>query len=408
MATLNAEAIAETVLNNDHVRSLRGCLHGVGSGVFLVGGAVRDLLLGLDPDELDIAVELNAADVSEKLIQAGGAVVESHERFGTARVAIGGVTVDLAETRMETYPRPGALPEVERCSIEADLKRRDFTVNAIAVELTGPAAGRVLNVDRALEDLDSRVLRVLHNGSFIDDPTRLWRLARYAGRLGFNPCTRTLRLANEAVTGGAVATVSAPRHGSELVRTTAASEPTASVSMASKLGLLEAIGLNSWDQPAFEAASLRLADVAEVGTLRLAVVFAGLLEAPVIASRLELPIQIRRVCSELSDLGRLREEFESADSRLQIHRICSTRSPVALAVAATMEHAPSGLDLWFDELQGIENPVSGADLVRAGVPEGPDIQIGLDAALSWTLDSGGSSRDVALAVALDAIGLRDR
>ena len=176
----------------------------------MVGGAVRDLLLGREPHELDFVVEGDALEVARRV---GGRVI-SHERFGTATVELDGVTFDLASARRERYERPGALPEVELgASLREDLERRDFTVNAIALHLKD---GELIWLPGAREDLDARRLRVLHDRSFLDDPTRLLRLARYAARLGFEPEERTDRLAAEAVAGGAVDTVTGSRMGAEL------------------------------------------------------------------------------------------------------------------------------------------------------------------------------------------------
>ena len=145
-------------------------------GVWVVGGAVRDALLGRDPRDLDLVVEGDAAEVARRL----GEEPLLHERFGTATA--NGV-VNLAAARRERYEQPGALPEVELgAPIAEDLARRDFTVNAIAVRL---ADGELQAVPGALEDLAARRLRVLHDGSFLDDPTRLLRLVRYAARLRF-------------------------------------------------------------------------------------------------------------------------------------------------------------------------------------------------------------------------------
>jgi tRNA nucleotidyltransferase (CCA-adding enzyme) len=178
--------------------------------VYVVGGAVRDLLLGREPHELDFVVEGDALEVARR---AGGRVI-SHERFGTATVELDGVTFDLAGARRERYERPGALPEVELgATLREDLERRDFTVNAIALHLKD---GELIWLPGAREDLEARRLRVLHDRSFLDDPTRLLRLARYAARLGFEPEERTDRLAAEAVAGGAVATVTGSRLGAEL------------------------------------------------------------------------------------------------------------------------------------------------------------------------------------------------
>ena len=178
--------------------------------VYVVGGAVRDLLLGREPHELDFVVEGDALAVAGRV---GGRVI-SHERFGTATVELDGVTFDLAGARRERYVRPGALPEVELgATLREDLERRDFTVNAIALHLKD---GELIWLPGAREDLDARRLRALHDRSFLDDPTRLLRLARYAARLGFEPEERTDRLAAEAVASGALDTVTGSRLGAEL------------------------------------------------------------------------------------------------------------------------------------------------------------------------------------------------
>src|SRR5579884_1495548 len=136
-------------------------------GVYLVGGAVRDLLLGGHPTDLDLVVEGDPAPVAAAL--GGRSVV--HDRFGTSTVATGGFSYDIARSRRETYAHPGALPDVSPAPLAEDLLRRDFRVNAIALALAGAAPGELNAAPHALEDLRARRLRVLHDQSFIDDPT---------------------------------------------------------------------------------------------------------------------------------------------------------------------------------------------------------------------------------------------
>ncbi len=171
-------------------------------GVWIVGGAVRDVLLGRAPRELDLLVEGAAGPV----VHALGEPTAVHERFGTFTVA----GIDVTAARREIYARPGALPDVELgATVAEDLARRDFTVNAIAVRVSD---GHVEAWPGALEDLDARVLRVLHDRSFVDDPTRALRMARYAARLDFGVEPGTARLAADVDFG----TVSGPRIGAEL------------------------------------------------------------------------------------------------------------------------------------------------------------------------------------------------
>ncbi|MGB8875681.1 MAG: hypothetical protein WCD11_05170, partial [Solirubrobacteraceae bacterium] len=181
-------------------------------GVYLVGGAVRDLLLGGVPFDLDLVVEEDAAALAAAL----GGRLTVHDRFGTSTVRLGGYAYDIGRARRETYAHPGALPEVAPAPLDEDLLRRDFTVNSIAIALGGDRAGELQTAPGALEDLKAYRLRILHDRSFIDDPTRLFRLVRYASRLGFEIEPRTRALAGEAIDGGALRTVSGPRVGAEL------------------------------------------------------------------------------------------------------------------------------------------------------------------------------------------------
>ena len=144
---------------------------------------------------------------------------------------------DLARARRERYAHPGALPDVEPASIDEDLRRRDFTVNALALALGGPRRGELVAAPRALDDLAAGTLRVLHDASFRDDPTRLLRLARYGGRLGFSPDERTARLAREAIGDGALATVSGGRQGAELRLAGAEADPRPVLQELDRLGL---------------------------------------------------------------------------------------------------------------------------------------------------------------------------
>ncbi len=234
----------------------------------LVGGAVRDLLLGHWPRELDVSVERNAAGLATEIAASvpaserayGHAVVPVlHERFGTATVAWEYGRIDIAERRAEVYPAPGELPEVRPGSVEEDLARRDFTVNAIALALGGGERGVLRHVDGALEDLAAGVLRVLHERSFLEDPTRILRLARYAARLRFEIEPRTRELAAQAVARGALDTLSGARIGAELWLALGEDTARSALRALDALGVLAALGMPSpFDEELAEQAAVQL------------------------------------------------------------------------------------------------------------------------------------------------------
>ena len=221
----------------DRVREQPGgeALLGVAyEGVHLVGGAVRDLLRAERPRELDVLVE---GPIEPLLRELGGETVK-HDRFETASVWLGDARIDVARARRERYPHPGALPLVEPASVEEDLLRRDFTVNAIALSLTD---ARMRAAPHAEVDIAHGVLRVLHEQSFGDDPTRLLRLARYAARLGFEPEQGTAALAAEALAARALDTVSGARIGAELRLTLSEPDALGALAALRDFGVLEAL-----------------------------------------------------------------------------------------------------------------------------------------------------------------------
>ncbi len=151
--------------------------------VYLVGGAVRDWLLGLPTiDDLDFVIEGDAIALAGQLHHRHGGEVTAYAKFGTATWQHNGVTVDLATARREAYPRPAALPIVFPSDLPTDLRRRDFTINAIALNLRD---GELIDPLDGKADLRQGVMRVIHPRSFVDDPTRILRGARYAARFDF-------------------------------------------------------------------------------------------------------------------------------------------------------------------------------------------------------------------------------
>jgi tRNA nucleotidyltransferase (CCA-adding enzyme) len=187
-------------------------------GVYLVGGTVRDILLGERSFDVDIAVEGDAIALAQSLADALGGRVRAHEKFGTAVVVYAqGERVDVVTARTEFYDAPAALPAVEHASIREDLFRRDFTINAMAVSLKGDDYGTLVDPFAGRADLNGKRIRVLHNLSFIDDPTRIFRAIRYENRYGFRMDDHTVRLARGTIEMGLVGDLSSARLRDELI-----------------------------------------------------------------------------------------------------------------------------------------------------------------------------------------------
>jgi len=175
-----------------------------GLPLYMVGGAVRDLVLGRPLNDFDLTVEGDAIALARALASKHGGGVTAHLKFGTAKWFLppplkkGHDTLDLISARSETYKQPAALPTVKMGNIEDDLRRRDFTINAMVIRLDGDHYGGLRDDLNGMEDLQNGLIRVLHPGSFVDDPTRLYRAVRYENRYGFKLAEETIALIPEA------------------------------------------------------------------------------------------------------------------------------------------------------------------------------------------------------------------
>ena len=165
-----------------------------GQSLYLVGGVVRDLLLGQPNFDLDLVVEGDAINLAHQLIQIKQGKLITHPRFNTAKLQWDKWSVDLATARSETYVKPGALPRVKPSSINSDLSRRDFTINTMAIYLDPGRYGELIDLYGGMDDLKHKLIRILHEKSFIDDATRILRGLRYEQRLNFQLEPVTLQL----------------------------------------------------------------------------------------------------------------------------------------------------------------------------------------------------------------------
>ncbi|MBE0432522.1 CCA tRNA nucleotidyltransferase [candidate division WOR-3 bacterium] len=178
---------------------------------YLVGGYVRDSTLGRESIDIDVVVEGDGISAARKLNAVLKGKIVSHPDFGTASIDIDGYRVDIASARTEKYPSPAHLPHVYPSTIVEDLNRRDFTINAIAMSISRTNFGEIFDPFDGLSDIKHKLVRVLHRGSFIDDPTRIFRALRYKNRFQFKLEDETERLMREAVKAGMIMKLSGPR-----------------------------------------------------------------------------------------------------------------------------------------------------------------------------------------------------
>ena len=191
----------------------------MGVALFAVGGSVRDGLLGSRVRDVDLLVEQDGRGLAAAAVKKFGGSFEAFDRFGTLRLTLGnGSRIDIARARTETYAKPAQLPRVRSSTLEHDLRRRDFTINAMARPLTSEGWGALIDPFGGAADLKARRLRFLHDQSFADDPTRIFRAARYAGRMNLKLEKETLSRLRAAVSCGIPLLLSRERIRQELMR----------------------------------------------------------------------------------------------------------------------------------------------------------------------------------------------
>lgn len=367
---------------------------------YLVGGAVRDLLLGSKSVDLDVALEGDAVAAAAELAERLGGRAVRHERFGTATVRAEELAVDLATTRRERYPAPGVLPDVEPAPLAEDLARRDFTINAMAAGLSGDDLGVVHDLHGGRDDLERGTIRVLHPGSFVDDPTRLLRALRYEARFGFRMDSDTEALARQ----GSFECVSGSRVRDELLDLLR--EPNA----PSALERMRELGIDTAMHPELVAdselaasAALGSADTfADPAFAQLAALVAGSPEGLADwVEELQLERADRDAVLRAARKGpQLVTALRSQPGPAALHALLHCEPPEALALALAMGAPGDPVLSYVRDLAGVRLEVTGDDLIAAGVPESPAIGRALEETLRRKLDGQVSGRDDELRVAL--------
>jgi tRNA nucleotidyltransferase (CCA-adding enzyme) len=381
-----------------------------------VGGAVRDLMLGARNVDLDLAIEGDAREVARELARRLGGDAVEHERFGTATVRAGALAVDLATARRESYAQPGALPDVEPSSLDDDLARRDFTVNAMAASLDASRLGELRDPHGGQKDLEGRVIRVLHPGSFVDDPTRLLRAVRYESRLGFRMDPETERLAREAIAAGAPSTVSGARIRDELLDLLGeimrpAKAPDRAAADAGAIARMAELGLDRALSPALgdarpELVAAAVEAAARVGAQPRYAALAALVSGDpdglagwvedlhlraedrdaVLHAARKGPQLVRALAADLPDSA--------------LHALLHCELPETFALALALGAPEQPIARYQKHLGATRLEITGDDLREAGIGEGPAIGRALEETLRRKLDGEVAGREAELTLAL--------
>jgi tRNA nucleotidyltransferase (CCA-adding enzyme) len=369
----------------------------MGVAAFAVGGFVRDLLLGVENYDVDIVIEGDGIAFAENVAAAAGARVRSHQRFGTAVIIFpDGFKMDVATARTEYYEYPTALPTVELSSIRKDLYRRDFTINTLAIKLNKKDFGYLIDFFGGQRDLKEKTVRVLHNLSFIEDPTRIYRAIRFEQRLGFRIARHTQNLIRSATKIDLFQRLAGRRLFTELVLLMSEEDPAKPISRLAEFDLLRFVHPSlQWDdetaalfqgvkdalawyrllflnkqyepwQVYFFALTDRLSLKATVDMCERLAIREKFLEK-VISMKKETPLLLQGL--SLQGLFKMRSVKPSRlYGLLKGH---PQETLLYLMAKADNEEAKRGISLYLSHLQDIRLSITGKDLAQLGVKPGP-------------------------------------
>lgn len=398
--------------------------------VYVVGGFVRDLLLGIENLDIDVTVEGDGILFAENFAQAHGCRVKSHRKFGTAVIVFpDGFKIDVASTRLEYYSSPAALPNVERSSLKMDLYRRDFTINTLAIRLNGKEFGVLIDYFAAQQDLQEKVIRVLHNLSFVEDPTRVFRALRFEQRLGFRIAKHTENLIRNAVKMNFLGKLGGKRLLTELVLILKEKEPLRAIDRMASLDLMQFI------HPELKLTAATRQDLEEASKIiswfdllfldrryeRWVVYFLVMCDSLTGDQFMET---CRRLALSEHYRKRLFEMRKRVEQALETMQRRVVRGPevkrseiyfwldglpvevlLYMMVKTRFEGVRKFISLYFTQLQGVRCAVTGEDIKALGVPPGPKFKEILDKVFMARLDNEATTREDELRIARRAAGI---
>lgn len=351
-----------------------------GHRLYLVGGIVRDLLLGRPNFDLDLVVEGDALELAQDLAKVTPAKITIHRRFGTAKLDCKDFSLDITTARQETYAKPGALPAVTPGTIKDDLFRRDFTINAMAISLNWDNYGELIDPYNGKKDLDSGLIRILHKQSFTDDATRILRAIRYEQRLGFQIEPDSLQLLLRDIP--MLDTISSERIRYDLELILKEETPETILKRAQQLGVLQklhpSLKGNGWLARKFQQARL-LSKKGQPLPLYFSLLIYSLTEVEneQFLSRINPPKKLAQVMRDTLQIKKYLPALSKPPLKpSQVYHLLHGYQPAAIQANAIATDSPTArrhLDLFLRRLRYIKPFLDGDDLKAMGIPAGPQL-----------------------------------
>lgn len=349
--------------------------------LYLVGGAVRDLLLERATFDLDLTVDGDAIALAQLLANTTQGRLTVHARFRTASLRWKEWRIDLATIRSETYDRPGALPRVKPGSLADDLFRRDFTINAMAIQLSPGRYGELVDLYGSQNDLEQGLIRILHEKSFTDDATRIWRALRYEQRLGFQIGPKTLGLLKRDM--AMLDAISGDRTRHELELILKETYPEKVFLRAEELQVLSKLqpGLkaSNWLSERFEQARQVSSPTPPPASLYMALLTYTLSveQLEQMIARLKLSRQLSQVLRDTCQLRTDIETLAAPDLKpSRIYEVLHGYSPAAITAASIATDSPEAsrnIHEYLVRLRYIKPVLTGENLKNMGLAPGPRI-----------------------------------
>ena len=380
----------------------------------VVGGFVRDMLLGRPNLDVDVVVEGDGLAFADAAGERMGVRVRAHKRFGTAVLLLSrDLHIDITTARTEYYTKPGALPTVERSSLRQDLLRRDFSINAMAACIDPECLGAIADPFGGLRDLERGVVRVLHNLSFVEDPTRVLRAARFEQRYGFAMDRQTEMLARQAVDMAMLDEISGARVREELLDILAEERAAACIARLAELGALHTIAPEGADEaalvPAFSDTAAAVPAIADLADERVSRPHALLVPLAASATSREAERWLRRlrfgreyvqpalVGAERADdllAGLKRRSLPDSALYQLLHPVPLAAVPYLWSRATPS--ARNRIERYLTTVSRIRSAVTGTDLLAMGAEPSPEFSAILDRALADRLDGRAVGREAEL------------